>query len=99
MAIAAGPSTPGAVSPSRVRFAVACDTYQAVTLKPAAAARKRRPGSLDHRPALENGARRLDGHRRAAGLALPACGRRRRLADRSRRTGRNAGTVAHHAPP
>jgi hypothetical protein len=53
MAIAAGPSTPGAVSPSRVRFAVACDTYQAVTLKPAAAARKRWPGSLDHRPALD----------------------------------------------
>ena len=41
MAIAAGPSAAGAVSPSRVRFAVACDTYQAATLKPAAAARKR----------------------------------------------------------
>jgi hypothetical protein len=50
MAIAAGSSAAGAVSPSRVRFAVACDTYQAVILKPAAAARKRRPGSLDRLP-------------------------------------------------
>src|SRR4051812_30438109 len=41
MAIAAGPSAAGAVSPSRVRFAVACDTNQVATLKPAAAARKR----------------------------------------------------------
>ena len=34
MAIAAGPSATGAVFPSRVWFAVACDTNQAATLKP-----------------------------------------------------------------
>jgi hypothetical protein len=34
MVIAAGPSATGVVFPSRVRFAVACDTYQAATLKP-----------------------------------------------------------------